>query len=89
MSNYKILMTKQAQKESKNFRSLPALQKTVSELIELIADEPLKTPPYVECLVGDLNGLFSRRINKQHRLVYEIREQEKVVVILRMWSHYE
>lgn len=58
------------------------------ELLEIIRKDPFRTPPRFEKLVGDLAGAYSRRINIQHRLVYEVLEQEKIIKILRMWTHY-
>lgn len=85
---YKLVYTKQAQKDAKKLVSSGLKPKAV-ELLELISKNPFeKYPPY-EKLVGDLTGAFSRRINIQHRLVYQVLEEEKVVKVLRMWTHYE
>ncbi|MEG1520077.1 MAG: Txe/YoeB family addiction module toxin [Clostridia bacterium] len=88
MNNYVVLMTKQAKKDRDLIKANPTLRKNVDELIKLLEKNPFETPPYFEKLCGDLQGAFSRRINKQHRLVYEVRENN-TVVILRMWTHYE
>jgi Txe/YoeB family toxin of toxin-antitoxin system len=61
----------------------------VEELLALLREEPLRTPPRYERLAGDLKGAYSRRINIQHRLVYQVLEEERVVKVLRMWTHYE
>ncbi|PKM12691.1 MAG: Txe/YoeB family addiction module toxin [Gammaproteobacteria bacterium HGW-Gammaproteobacteria-3] len=59
------------------------------KLINIISENPMQYPPEFECLKGDMSGLISRRINKQHRLVYEVFEQQKLIKVHRMWSHYE
>ncbi len=89
MTNYKILITKQAQKDKQKIKSVVALEKNCRKLIELIAENPFAQPPFYETLVGDLKGAYSRRINIQHRLVYSVNEELKEITILRMWSHYE
>jgi Txe/YoeB family toxin of toxin-antitoxin system len=78
----------QAQKDAKKLASSGLKQKTL-KLIELIRHDPYQYPPEYELLKGDLNGLVSRRINKQHRLVYEVIEKENLIKIYRMWSHYQ
>ena len=78
----------QAQKDSKKLSSSGLKPKTL-KLIEIIRNHPYQYPPEYELLKGDMKGLVSRRINKQHRLVYEVIEQEKLIKIYRMWSHYE
>lgn len=88
MVEYKILYSKFAQKDAKKLSSAN-LQNKAKELIEIIKKNPFKNPPPYEKLVGNLNGAYSRRINIQHRLVYEVREKDKVIRVLRMWSHYE
>ena len=86
--NYWVVFTKQAQKDAKKI-SASGLKTKVGQLIEILRDNPDQTPPSYEKLVGDLAGAYSRRINIQHRLVYEIIEDEKIVKIIRMWTHYE
>ena len=76
-----------ALKDAKNLTSAN-LDKKAKELITVLTKNPLQNPPPFEALVGNLKGVYSRRINIQHRIVYEIRETDKVVRILRMWSHY-
>ena len=85
---YLIKFDKQAQKDAKNLKSAK-LDAKARELIEVIKKDPLRNPPPYEALVGNLAGLYSRRINIQHRLVYEVFEAEKIVRVLRMWTHYE
>jgi toxin YoeB len=87
MVEYKILYSKLALKDAKKLSSAN-LDKKAKELIEIIRKNPFQNPPPYEKLVGNLNGSYSRRINIQHRVVYEVREEDKVVRISRMWSHY-
>lgn len=88
MVNWKIVYTKQAQKDAKKIASANLKDKTI-ELIEILRKNPYQSPPPYEKLVGDLTGACSRRINIQHRLVYQILEKEKIVKIIGMWTHYE
>jgi toxin YoeB len=83
---WQVILTKQAQKDAKKIAS-SGLKSQAKTLLEILQNNPYQ-PPY-EKLVGNLSGYYSRRINIQHRLVYEILEEEKIVRILRMWSHYE
>lgn len=85
---WKLLYTKQAQKDAKKLASC-GLKPKAQELLALIAEDPYHKPPPLEKLIGDLAGAYSRRINIQHRLVYQVLENERVVKILRLWSHYE
>ncbi len=85
--NYRIVYTKQAQKDAKKL-SRSNLKEKALELTDLLQEDPFKKPPQYEALVGDLSGIYSRRINIQHRLVYQVYEEEKVVKVIRMWSHY-
>ena len=78
----------QAQKDAKKLSASGLKSKTL-KLLEIIQKNPLQYPPEYEYLKGDMKGLISRRINKQHRLVYEIFEDDKLIKIYRMWSHYE
>jgi toxin YoeB len=87
MVGYKIAYSKQALKDAKKL-SAASLDKKAKELIELIRNNPFQKPPPYEKLVGNLSGAFSRRINIQHRIVYEVKEEEKFIRILRMWTHY-
>nr|WP_218927968.1 Txe/YoeB family addiction module toxin [Halomonas zhaodongensis] len=83
-----LLYTKQAQKDAKKLAS-SGLKPKAQELWALIAEDPYRKPPPFEKLVGDLAGAYSRRINIQHRLVYQVLEDEQVVKVLRLWSYYE
>jgi toxin YoeB len=85
--NYRIVYAKQAQKDAKKI-SRSNLKEKALELIALLQEDPFRKPPEFEALVGDLSGAYSRRINIQHRLVYQVYEEAKVVKVLRMWSHY-
>ncbi len=87
MVEYKIIYSKLAQKDAKKLTGAN-LDKKAKELIEILKKDPFRNPPPYKKLVGNLNGAYSRRINIQHRLVYEVREADKTVRILRMWSHY-
>ncbi len=87
MVEYKILYSKLALKDAKKLSST-GLAPKVQALIETIKKDPFKNPPPYEKLVGNLKGAYSRRINIQHRIVYQVRKSDKVVRILRMWSHY-
>ena len=84
---WQVLFTKQAQKDAKNIAK-SGLREKVEVLLEILAVNPLQTPPPFEKLVGDLDGAYSRRVNIQHRLVYQILKKDRVVKIIRMWSHY-
>jgi Txe/YoeB family toxin of toxin-antitoxin system len=85
---WEIVFTKQAQKDAKKL-AVAGLKPKAIELLEILRENPFQTPPLFEKLVGDIAGAYSRRINIQHRLVYEILEKEKVVKVIRMWTHYE
>ncbi len=87
MVAYKVIYSKQALKDAKKLSSA-SLDKKAKELIELIENNPFQKPPPYEKLVGNLSGSFSRRINIKHRIVYEVIENEKLVRISRMWTHY-
>jgi toxin YoeB len=85
---WQIVFTKQAQRDAKKL-SAAGMRPKAEELIEILRENPYKTPPPFEKLLGDLSGAFSRRITIQHRLVYQILDNEKVVKVIRMWTHYE
>jgi len=87
MVEYKILYSKLALKDAKKLSS-DNLATKAKELIKIIKKNPFQNPPPYEKLVGNLNGAYSRRINIKHRIVYEVREIDKVIRISRMWSHY-
>jgi len=86
--NYKLIYTKQAQKDAKKIK-ISGLKSNVEELLEIIRKDPFKTPPPFKKLVGDLTGAYSRRINIQHQLVYQVLKKEKIIKIIRMWTHFE
>ena len=86
--SWQIVYSKQAQKDAKKLAA-SGLKPKAEELLKLIGANPFESPPSFEKLVGDLEGAYSRRINIQHRLVYEIFTAEKIVRVLRMWTHYE
>lgn len=86
--NWKIAFTKQAQRDAKKI-ARSGLRQKAEVLLTLLARNPFQIPPPCEKLVGDLAGAYSRRINIQHRLVYQVYPKERTVKILRMWTHYE
>ena len=86
--SWSIVYTKQAQKDAKKIAS-SNLKPQAQRLLDLIAKNPFQNPPPYEKLVGDLAGAYSRRINIQHRLVYQVYAAERTVKVLRMWTHYE
>lgn len=88
MSGYQLLYTKAAQKDAKHLSAAGLKEKTLN-LLNILSENPFQNPPPYEKLVGDLTGAYSRRINIQHRLVYQVLIDEKIVKILRMWTHYE
>jgi len=83
-----LVFTKQAQKDAKKLAA-SGLRGKAEKLLTLIKENPYQKPPPYEKLIGDLSGAYSRRINIQHRLVYQIYEKELVVKIIRLWTHYE
>lgn len=85
---YRIVYTKTATKDIPKLKSAH-LDDKAKALIEIVRVNPYQTPPPYEKLVGDLSGAYSRRINVQHRLVYQVYEQEQIVKILSLWTHYE
>ena len=85
---WKVVFTKQAQKDAKKLVAA-GLKPKAQKLIEIIQKNPFQNPPRYEKLVGDLSGAYSRRINIQHRLVYQVLENEHTIKVLRMWTHYE
>lgn len=88
MVSWHLAFTKQAQKDAKKIAH-SGLKPQTERLLEIIKENPFKNPPPFEKLVGDLSGAYSRRINIQHRLVYEVLEDTKTIKVIRMWTHYE
>ena len=86
--SWRLVYTAQAQRDAKKLSS-SRLKPQAEELLALLADDPYRKPPPFEKLVGDLTGAYSRRINIQHRLVYQVLDKERVVKVLRMWTHHE
>jgi toxin YoeB len=86
--SYRLVYTRQAQRDAKKI-SRAGLKKNVIKLLTILEENPCQSPPRYEKLLGDLEGAFSRRINIQHRLVYQVIEEDKIVKIIRMWTHYE
>ena len=83
-----VIFTKQAQKDSKKIKRA-GLKENVEQLLTVLMKNPFQNPPTFEKLVGDLSGAYSRRINIQHRLIYQVLKEEKIVKVIRMWTHYE
>ncbi len=88
MVSWEVVFARQALKDAKKLAA-SGLKPKALELLEVLAANPMQKPPPFEKLVGDLAGAYSRRINIQHRIVYEVFPNERVVRVLRMWTHYE
>jgi len=86
--SWRVIYTRHALKDAKKISQSNLKKKTI-ELISLLEQDPFQNPPQFEKLIGDLEGAYSRRINIQHRLVYQVLAEERVVKVLRMWTHYE
>jgi Txe/YoeB family toxin of toxin-antitoxin system len=86
--SWELRYTKQAQKDANKLSSL-GLKRKAQELLKLIKENRYQNPPPYEKLVGDLTGAYSRRINIQHRLVYQVYEKERIIKVVRLWTHYE
>ncbi|HET8700314.1 MAG TPA: Txe/YoeB family addiction module toxin [Nitrococcus sp.] len=86
--SWRLVYTKQAQKDAKKLTT-SGLKPKAQELLAVLSQDPYQRPPPYEKLIGDLAGAYSRRISIQHRLVYQILDEERIVKILRLWSHYE
>ena len=85
---WRVVFTKAAQKDARKLAT-SGLRAKAEELITILAENPFQNQPPYEKLIGDLAGAYSRRINRQHRLVYQVLQDEHVVKVLRMWTHYE
>ena len=88
MTPWQVVFTKQAQKDARRLASA-GLRSKAEQLLVLLANNPFQKPPPFEKLLGDLKGAYARRINIQHRLVYQVLEEQCIVKVLRMWTHYE
>ena len=86
--SWKLVYTKQAKKDAKKV-SPSGLRPQVEKLLGILSDDPYQSPPYFEKLIGDLYGAYSRRINIQRRLVYQVYDDKKIVKVIRMWTHYD
>lgn len=86
--SWQVVFAKQVQKDAQKLAA-SGLKAKAQELLAVIQENPFQNPPPYEKLVGDLSGAFLRRINIQHRLVYEVLQDQKTIKVLRMWSHYE
>ncbi len=85
---WRLVYTRQAQKDARKLLA-SGLKDKAEQLLQVLGEDPYRSPPPFEKLIGDLSGAYSRRINIQHRLVYQILDEEKVVKVIRMWTHYE
>ncbi len=88
MVSWRLVFTKQAQKDAKKIAQAGLKAQTL-ELLEILKEDPYRNPPFFEKLVGDLAGAYSRRINIQHRLVYHIQDDIKTIRVIRLWTHYK
>lgn len=86
--SWEVVYTKQAQKDARKL-ARSGLKRKAIELLEILKVNPYQNPPPYEKLVGDLSGAYSRRINIQHRIVYQVLESERIVKVIRLWTHYE
>lgn len=86
--SWRLVFTKQAQKDAKKIAQA-GLKPQASRLLEVLREDPFQNPPPYEKLVGDLTGAYSRRINLQHRLIYQVLNDIRTVKVIRMWTHYE
>lgn len=88
MKKWRVVFTKQAQKDAKKL-ARSGLKPQAEKLLKILVQNPYRSPPPYEKLIGDLSGACSRRINIQHRLVYQVLEDIRTVKVIRMWTHYE
>ena len=86
--SWQVILSRKAVKDAKKLRDA-GLKPQAEVLLDLLKNNPFQSPPVYEKLVGNLNGFYSRRINIKHRLVYSVDEEQKIVHVLRMWTHYE
>ena len=85
---WRVVFTTQARRDATKLAK-SELKPKAQDILDLLAEDPYRTPPRYEKLLGDLAGAYSRRINVQHRLVYQVLDEERVVKVIRMWTHYE
>ena len=88
MVSWTLIYTRQAQKDARKL-SAAGLREKAEDILKILETNPFQTPPPFEKLLGDLNGAYSRRINLQHRIVYQVIKHRKIVKVIRMWTHYE
>lgn len=86
--SYELVYTNQAKKDARKLKTTPLAEKA-RLLLEIIRENPFADPPPFEALIGDLKGSYSRRINIQHRLVYQVIEDQKTIKVIRLWTHYQ
>jgi Txe/YoeB family toxin of toxin-antitoxin system len=89
LKQFKIVYTKKAQKDIQKAKLYPVIFDNLKELVKLLENNPFQRPPMYEKLLGDFKGAYSRRLNVQHRLVYQVYKKEKIIKIIRIWTHYE
>jgi Txe/YoeB family toxin of toxin-antitoxin system len=89
LRQFKIVYTKKAQKDIQKAKLYPVIFDNLKELVKLLENNPFQKPPTYEKLLGDFKGAYSRRLNVQHRLVYQVYKKEKIIKIIRIWTHYE
>lgn len=89
VDNYKLLILKSAQKDKEKIKEIPALKRNAENLLAIIQKNPYQNPPPYEKLLGAYQQYYSRRLNRQHRLIYKINEDEKTIMLVSMWTHYE
>jgi Txe/YoeB family toxin of toxin-antitoxin system len=83
------MLLKSAENDKEKIKAQRVLKQKTEYLLRILEDNPFQSPPFYEKLVGDFEGMYSRRINKQHRLVYRVLKEERIVMIVSMWTHYE
>jgi Txe/YoeB family toxin of toxin-antitoxin system len=89
LRQFKIVYTKKAQKDIQKAKQYPIILANLKDLVALLKTNPFQSPPSYEKLMGDFKGAYSRRLNVQHRLIYQVYKKEKIVKIIKVWMHYE
>jgi Txe/YoeB family toxin of toxin-antitoxin system len=89
LRQFKIVYTKKAQKDIQKAKQYPVIFTNLKDLVALLGNNPFQSPPSYEKLLGDFKGAYSRRLNVQHRLIYQVYKKEKIVKIIKVWTHYQ
>jgi Txe/YoeB family toxin of toxin-antitoxin system len=89
LRQFKIVYTKKAQKDIQKAKQYPVIFDSLKDLVALLEINPFQSPPSYEKLLGDFKGAYSRRLNVQHRLIYQVYKKEKIVKIIKVWTHYQ